>query len=329
MTNPEQPGTTAVRAAVRSWIAPCAALVLTACTAGASTSASSSPGGTPATDTATTTATTGQADPTRTAATPNTPTGTAPIPTLPPTSGVFDYQLGGTSDTVRLDGATLTIDVVVRDATAEPLPGAYSVCYVNGFQSQPDQADVWLDQPALLLRDAGGTPVVDPDWPDELVLDPSTPAQRDGILAIVGPQIESCADRGFDAVEIDNLDTWTRFDQIPEDGALALAADYVSLAHDLGLAIAQKNAAEVADVGHDDLGFDFAIAEECFAWDECDAYLDAYDGRVLEIEYPDALDDAGTDFGSVCASSHRASLTILRDRDLVSSTSAGYRYDSC
>lgn len=248
------------------------------------------------------------------------------IAALPPTSGTFDYQLGGAYD--ELAGGT-AIDVVVRDAAAGPLPGAYSVCYVNGFQTQPDQADLWEDREDLLLHDADGELVVDPDWPDEHVLDPSTEHQRAGILEVLGPVVTGCAEDGFDAVELDNLDTWTRFDQIDEAGAYALAGAYVDLAHGAGLAVAQKNAAEITDVAKDELGFDLAITEECAAWSECAAYTDVYGDHVLQVEYPDALDDAGLTFDDVCALDDRAPLTILRDRDLVAAGEDGYVVDAC
>lgn len=245
-------------------------------------------------------------------------------PALPPVEGVFDYQLGGLADQLA-DGTR--IDVVVRDATAAPLDGAYNVCYVNGFQTQPG-AD-WSDHPSALLRDASGDPVRDPDWPDEIILDPSTAAARSSILEVVGPVIKSCAQSGFDAVEIDNLDTWTRFDSISREGAFALASEYVTAAHDLGLAIAQKNAAEAARTAHDDLGFDFAVVEECGAYAECAAYTDVYGPHVLQIEYPDSLAEAGHSFDAVCTDPHRAPLTILRDRDLVGQDDAAYVYEAC
>ncbi|MFV0285520.1 MAG: endo alpha-1,4 polygalactosaminidase, partial [Demequina sp.] len=175
----------------------------------------------------------------------------APAVTLPPTTGTFDYQLGGTYDRLP-SGATPA--VVVRDATAAVLPGAYNVCYVNGFQTQPGEANIWKASPGLLLRDASGALVVDPDWPDEYILDPSTARQRERILAFMAPVIEGCADAGFDAVEIDNLDTWTRFDAIDADGAAALARAYVETAHAAGLAIAQKNAAEITRTAHEEWG---------------------------------------------------------------------------
>jgi hypothetical protein len=246
---------------------------------------------------------------------------------LPPTGGAFDYQLGGAYD--ELAGGA-PIDVVVRDATADPLPGAYDVCYVNGFQTQPDDADLWTgEHEDLLLHDADGELVVDPDWPDEHVLDPSTEDRRAGILEILGPVVTGCAEAGFDAVEIDNLDTWTRFDDIDEAGAYALARAYVDLAHGAGLAVAQKNAAEITQVAKDELGFDLAVTEECAAWSECAAYTDVYGEHVLQVEYPDALDEAGLTFDDVCALDDRAPLTILRDRDLVAAGEDGYVYESC
>lgn len=245
--------------------------------------------------------------------------------TLPPTGGQFDYQLG---TAYELYGG---LDVVVRDATAEPAAGAYNVCYVNGFQTQPGEADLWLDgNEDLLLHNAAGELVVDPDWPDEYVLDPSTEAKRDRIVDILGQVITGCADAGFGAVEIDNLDTWTRFTEpsaglIEREAALALAASYIDLAHESGLAIGQKNAAEATTAARE-LGFDFAVTEECAAYDECGSYTDVYGEHVLQIEYTDNLPDG---FDAVCADPDRAPLTILRDRDLVGPDAAAYAYEQC
>lgn len=251
------------------------------------------------------------------------PGSAAPV-SLPPTDGTFDYQLGGT---YTPPGG---LDVVVRDATAEPAEGAYNICYVNGFQTQPGD-DRWLDHEDLLLHDGDGRVAVDPDWPDEYVLDPSTAGQRERILGLVGPAVTGCADAGFDAVELDNLDTWTRFDDpatgvIDPAGALALAGAYVELAHDAGLAVGQKNAAEIAATARDELGFDFAIAEECLAYDECGAYTAAYGEHVLVVEYPDTL---GTPFEEACAAPGTLPLTILRDRALGTPDDPGYVREQC
>lgn len=259
------------------------------------------------------------------AATQDTAPANAADVTLPPVGGQFDYQLGAAYE---LAGG---LDVVVRDATADPAVGTYNVCYVNGFQTQPDQAELWLDgNEDLLLHDRAGNLVVDPDWPDEYVLDPSTEQRRERILGLLGPVLRGCAAEGFDAVEIDNLDTWTRFAEagtglIHQEDALALARAYVDLAHESGLAVGQKNAAEVTTTARE-LGFDFAVTEECAAYDECAAYTGVYGEHVLQVEYTDNL-PAG--FDAVCAGLDRAPLTILRDRDLVGPEDPAYAYERC
>ncbi|AXK74471.1 hypothetical protein DXK33_04435 [Mycolicibacterium neoaurum] len=237
---------------------------------------------------------------------------------LPPTTGGFDYQLGGASDVPALA-------VVVRDSTAQPLAGAYNICYLNGFQTQPG-ADWSGDRGSALLRDESGTPVADADWPDEYILDPSTPSQRTTILQVLTPGLNRCAANGFDAVEIDNLDTFTRFPAIERAGAMELARSYIALAHGRGLAIGQKNAAELAGIGRGQLGFDFAVTEECAAYDECNAYTGPYGPHVLQIEY---VDNLPAPFAAVCAAPDRAPLTILRDRDLTPPGAAGHVYQQC
>jgi glycosyl hydrolase family 114 len=248
-----------------------------------------------------------------------TPTASAEV-RFPPVSGSFDYQLGGAYDTVGLA-------VVARDATATPLAGTYNVCYVNGFQTQPGDGERWLrDHGSALLRDAGGEPVTDPDWPDEYVLDPSTAAQRATILDVLGPVVSGCADKGFDAVEVDNFDTFTRFSDVDRAGAIELARSFARIAHDRGLAIGQKNAAESTETGRREIGFDFAVAEECATYRECDRYRKAYGDHVLQIEY---TDDLPVPFGDVCSSPDRAPLTILRDRDLAPKGTDGHVYEQC
>nr|WP_232832222.1 endo alpha-1,4 polygalactosaminidase [Nocardiopsis sp. FIRDI 009] len=240
---------------------------------------------------------------------------------LPP-AGAFDYQLGGAYEPAP------GVVTVVRDATAEPVADLYSVCYVNGFQTQPQERERWVaEHPDLLLRDADGEFVVDPDWPDEILLDVSTGERREGIAELVGATVRECAERGFDAVEFDNLDSHTRSGgAFTADDALALAADLAETAHGHGMAVAQKNAAELAGRARREAGFDLAVAEECAAFDECAAYTAVYGDAVLAVEYPDTLD---VPFADVCADPDTPASVILRDRDLVAPDGAGYLFDTC
>lgn len=229
---------------------------------------------------------------------------------LPPAGGAPDYQLGGAYEPA--DG----VGIVGRDRTAEPAAGRYSICYVNGFQTQPGERDSW--DPDLLVT-IEGEPLVDPEWPDEVLLDTSTADRRERILAVVSPWISGCADAGFDAVEFDNLDSFTRSHGVLDsDDNLALARAYVDVAHAAGLAAGQKNAAEYAVRLRDEAGFDFAVVEECAAYDECGDYTEVYGAAVVDIEYTDNLPRS---WAEICADPATPASVVLRDRDL---TQEGY-----
>lgn len=239
-----------------------------------------------------------------------------------PGGTVVDYQLGGSYEPAEGVGG------VARDSTDQPEPGLYNICYVNGFQTQPQARAEWLAQRRdLLLSGANGEPLVDPNWPDEYILDTSTAVARAAILAAISPAIERCAASGFDAVEIDNLDSYGRSESaLSVDDAVALATDYADLAHSLGLAIAQKNTSELSRDHVEKIGFDFVVAEECHRFDECDAYAELYGGAVIDIEYSDDLRAAFTD---VCADPDAPASTILRDRGLSEPGDPSYVFDRC
>ncbi len=192
----------------------------------------------------------------------------------------------------------------MRDRRARPAPGRYNVCYVNGFQTQADERRFWRKRMHLVLR-RDGRPVVDGAW-QEWLLDVRTPAKRRALARIVGRWVAGCAVDGFDAVDLDNLDSFTRSRRLLKRGqAVAFARLLVGRAHRHGLAVAQKN---FADLDGTRVGFDFAIAEECGRWHECGSYLRHYDARVLAVEYRDR------DFARTCAQ-FDGRLSVLR-RDL-------------
>ncbi|SNY60946.1 endo alpha-1,4 polygalactosaminidase [Paractinoplanes atraurantiacus] len=231
----------------------------------------------------------------------------------PPANGLFDYQLGGAYQPAA--GVT----IVDRDRTAPALPDIYGICYVNAYQTQPGENDWWqAEHPDLVLKKE------DPDWPGEHLLDISTPAKRAALGEIVGGWFAGCAASGFRAVEPDNLDSYTRSGGLlSEEHAVAYAQILVVKAHESGLAIGQKNA---ADFDGRRIGFDFAVTEECAVYDECGTYLGRYGDQVYEIEYTDngigAYRQACRDHGA------RISI-ILRDRDVIPQGEAGYHYESC
>ena len=56
----------------------------------------------------------------------------------------------------------------MRDRRSAPAPGRYNVCYVNGFQTQPDENVFWRHRMGLVLRKQG-RPVVDGAWGEWLL----------------------------------------------------------------------------------------------------------------------------------------------------------------
>lgn len=219
---------------------------------------------------------------------------------LPPVDADLDYQLGGAAV------AAPHVGIVVRDRRKTPAPGVYNICYVNAFQTQPDERRVWRRHSDLLLRDNGRV-VVDEAWGERL-LDIRTRAKRRGLMKVVGPWIDGCAADGFDAVEFDNLDSFSRSRKlIKPRHAKRYAERLVRRGHRAGLATAQKNWAEWNGRS---VGFDFAIAEECGRWDECGRYVRHFGVRVLVIEY------RRQDFKNTCADYGSRFSVELRDRAL-------------
>ncbi|MFI9503560.1 endo alpha-1,4 polygalactosaminidase [Nocardia sp. NPDC052566] len=203
----------------------------------------------------------------------------APPVTPPPLHGGFDYQITEPYDPPQ--GVT----IVSRDHSAAKAPNMYNICYVNGFQAQPGAESEW--EPDLLLRDADGKVVMDTRW-KEALLDIRTDDKRHRIANKVNTWVDGCASKGFNAIEVDNYDSYTRSKNLlTPDHAVTFAAVLAGHAHDRGLAIGQKNGAEL--VGRRaEAKLDFAIAEECGDTKECGVYARAFDNHVIDIEYTDA-----------------------------------------
>ncbi|WP_082407398.1 endo alpha-1,4 polygalactosaminidase [Mesorhizobium sp. 1M-11] len=234
-----------------------------------------------------------------------------------PSDAIADYQLGGAYN------PPARTNVVVRDSTAAPVRGLYNICYVNGFQTQPGIA--W--PPELLVKNSKGKPLVDPDWPDEHLLDISSEKLRAAVLKRLATTISGCARSGFNAVEFDNLDSFTRSKgALRHEDAVAFATSLVRAAHNVGLAAGQKNTPQLSDRERRRIGFDFAVSEECHRYDECSKYTRFYGDRVINIEY---VDDLRGRFADICADAATPRDTVLRDRDLKPAQHGGYHHDHC
>lgn len=212
----------------------------------------------------------------------------------------LDYQLGGSRSVPGHVG------IVIRDRRANPAPSRYNICYVNGFQTQPDERGFWKRHSSLLLR-KNGHPVVDGAW-NKTLLDLHTATKRHALAKIMGRWTQGCADDGFDAVEYDNLDSFSRSQgQLTRGQAVKYATLLVRGAHRAGLSAGQKN---LVEFDGRTIGYDFAIAEECGRYRECRGYVANYGRRVLSIEY------RVQDFDHTCAAWGDKLAVVLRDRNL-------------
>lgn len=237
---------------------------------------------------------------------------------LPPAGSLYDSQLGGA---YRLPAG---VGVVSRDREDATAAGVYNICYINAFQTQPQESAWWLTQHPGLLVQVDGQPLEDPNWPGEFLLDLGTADKRARLIEIVTPWIAGCAAAGFDAIEADNLDSYGRSDgQFGLEEALDYAGELVRVAHAHGLAAAQKNGPELGTRGKA-AGFDFAITESCLRYDECDAYTDVFGERVFDIEYAATPDDAAL---IDCAGRHFS--VIVRNRNLSNPDDPAYVYRAC
>lgn len=234
----------------------------------------------------------------------------------PPPNANFDYQIGGAYP------PPAGVAIVARDRLDAPVPGLYNICYVNGFQAQTEAESWWLtNHPTLVLRTAGGTPVKDTDW-NELILDISTAAKRAALADIVGGWLSGCATAGFQGVDLDNLDSYTRSTGLlTADHAVAYAQLLATRGHAAGLAIGQKNAADLV-ARKAETGLDFVVAEECNRYDECATYTAGYGASVFVIEY------RRVDFDKGCRDFPQLSI-VLRDRNVSPAGATGYVRDAC
>ncbi|WKX11105.1 endo alpha-1,4 polygalactosaminidase [Streptomyces sp. NL15-2K] len=234
--------------------------------------------------------------------------------TPPPKHVRWDYQIGG--------AYTLPtgVQVVSRSHEDPPAPGAYNICNFNALQAQENAEYDWDSD--LLLRDANGDVVYDEDW-NEAVLDIRTDAKRQRLASEVNTWIDECAAKGYQAVEPDNYDTFTRFpDYLTADQAKAFMKLLSAHAHAKGLAVAQKNTLELVP-DRASVGMDFAVVEDCGEWNECSKFAKAFDNNVFVVEYTaKGLSNACSGWGSALS-------VVRRDQSVVPDGTSGYLRETC
>ena len=155
--------------------------------------------------------------------------------------------------------------------------GRRAVCYLSAGSAEQYRQDL-----ALLPSSVIGQPLV--GWPDERWLDVR---QLAVLLPWMQARIQVCADKGFDAVEFDNVDAYaheTGFNISRAQQRRYLVA-LSQMARDAGLSPGLKNAPELAPAISS--AFDWALLEECVQDDFCGRYTAFIDAGapVFDVEY--------------------------------------------
>jgi|GEM_PF-905907 hypothetical protein len=154
--------------------------------------------------------------------------------------------------------------------------GKHVICYMDVGTSENYRPD-YSEFPASVMGDSNG-------WPGEKWLDIR---QLSVLEPIMTARFEMCKEKGFDAVEPDNMDGYENKTGFPITAAEQLTYDewVATEVHSLGMAVLQKNDGE--QTAQLEPYFDGALDEQCNQYSECsnfDAYLKA--GKpVLNAEY--------------------------------------------
>lgn len=177
----------------------------------------------------------------------------------------WQWQLSGRSIDTSFDVDVYDVDGQETPAsTVDRLhaDGSRVICYISAGSWENWRPDADRFPQEIRGRNLDG-------WPGEKWLDIR---QVETLRPIMEARMDVCAEKGFDAVEPDNVDGYANRSGFPLGYADQLAYNRMLAeeAHERGLAIALKNdTAQVEDLVDD---FDFAVVEECFAYRECSEY---------------------------------------------------------
>ncbi|AGL19343.1 endo alpha-1,4 polygalactosaminidase [Actinoplanes sp. N902-109] len=208
-------------------------------------------------------------------------------------------DLGVRADVFDLDGAATTRAQV----TTLHKRGSKAICYVSAGSYEDWRADAAAFPPDVLGADLAG-------WPGEKWLD----VRRWDVLGpIMRGRFQSCAAKGFDAVDPDNLDGYANANGLGLTAADQLTYNrrIAALAHGLGLAVGLKN--DLDQVSRLVRAFDFAVNEQCAYYREC-AELSPFVAAgkpVFEIEYEVATP-------VFCPAARKLGFTAIRKKQALS-----------
>jgi len=202
----------------------------------------------------------------------------------PPVDASWQWQLTGALDTsYEVDVYDIDLFDSPESAIAElHSDGRRVVCYFSAGSSEN-----WRNDFDQFTADVQGEAL--DGWEGERWLD----IRASSVVDIMIKRLDLAAGKGCDGVEPDNVQGHandTGFD-LTIDDQLAYNSALASAAHDRGLAIGLKNAAEL--IPPLVAKFDFSVNEECHEFAECDPYRAFVDAGkpVFNAEYADQFVD--------------------------------------
>ncbi|MBT2470092.1 endo alpha-1,4 polygalactosaminidase [Streptomyces sp. ISL-66] len=218
-----------------------------------------------------------------------------------PAPGVsWQWQLTGKLDTsvkaavYDVDGFTTTKEQVAELKQA----GRRTICYLSTGAWEDFRPDADAFPPSTRGEGNG--------WEGERWLDIRRLAELEPLMAA---RIDMCRDKGFDAVEPDNMDAYRNKSGFPltADDQLKYNRLIAKLAHDRGLSVGLKNDLDQIPelVGE----FDFAVNEQCMQYDECDRVAPFVKAgkAVFHVEYEKPI-------GQWCPRAREAKLSSLQKK---------------
>ncbi|MEU9037735.1 endo alpha-1,4 polygalactosaminidase [Streptomyces sp. NPDC048352] len=173
----------------------------------------------------------------------------------------WQWQLSGELDT-SVDVPVYDIDgfnTTKEQVAALKKDGRRTICYISASAWEDFRPDAG-DFPESMLGKGNG-------WEGERWLDIRRVAELEPLMA---KRFDMCRDKGFDAVEPDNMDAYRNTSGFPvtADDQLKFNRFVAKLAHDRGMAVGLKNDLDqIPELVGD---FDFAVNEQCAEYDECE-----------------------------------------------------------
>ncbi|MER5813126.1 endo alpha-1,4 polygalactosaminidase [Streptomyces sp. NPDC002033] len=212
----------------------------------------------------------------------------------------WQWQLSGKLDT-SFDVPVYDVDgfnTSQEQVTALKRAGRRTICYISTGaweDFRPDSGDFPED-----MRGKGN------GWKGERWLDVR---RLTDLERLMGKRFDMCRDKGFDAVEPDNMDAYHNDSGFPvtADDQLKFNRMIAKLAHDRGLAVGLKN--DLDQIPQLVGDYDFAVNEQCAQYHECDELTPFVraDKAVFHVEYELSAD-------RFCARSKELKLSSLEKK---------------